>query len=274
MAQAYDHKSTATVSKWKVAVWITAGASNAQSTQNHCYGARIACYNEGGSRYRAVQDTYADAYIGHLGDTKGEGSNQETLTNVMFQHNTVADCIFKAYGCHMVNCIVNAQRDVKKHDTLNIPNVINQTGKIGVELGPRCTLRGGTVSLLNWKHSSNEFSGLPAKAIVVRGDDCVIDTLLVDEDGIDGSVGIQLAGQRRDVRIDCMVVGFQQANERLLVVDDGAHTNSLDVTFRINGAVKPIDGYVKIGAGWTGSIRLIDTTNGRTIALPQGQATK
>jgi hypothetical protein len=224
--------------------------------------------------YRAVQDTYADAYIGHLGDSNGSGSNQETLTNILFQHNTVADCIFKAFGCHMVNCIVNVQRDVKKLNAINIPKIINRTGKIGVELGDRCTIRGGTVALLDWKHPASEYSGLPAKAIVVRGDDSIVDTLLVDDDGIDGSVGIQLVGRRRDVQVDCVVVGFQQANELLLVVEDGANTNALDITFRINGMVKPIGGYIKIGAGWTGSIKLIDTTNGKTIALPQGQATK
>jgi hypothetical protein len=70
------------------------------------------------------------------------------------------------------------------------------------------------------------------------------------------------------------VDGFGQPNERLLVAEDAAHTNGLDITFRINGAVKPIDGYVKIGSGWTGSIKLIDTANGRTMALQQGMATK
>jgi hypothetical protein len=224
--------------------------------------------------FRAVNDTYADSFIGHLGHWKGGGSNQTMLTNCLFQHNTVRDCVFRGISCHLVNCIVNVQRDVNILDAIDLPGIGSYAGKVGVELGSRCSIRSGLVNLMNWKHPNNEYSGKPAEAIWVYGDDVVIDTMLVDDDAIDGSVAIRTKGARRDLRVDCMVHGFQQPNERLLVVEDAAHTNGLDITFRINGAVKPIDGYVKIGAGWTGSIKVIDTASGKTMALQQGMATK
>jgi hypothetical protein len=255
-------------------LWIASNAGNCQSNQNHCYGARIACYNEGGAMFRSVNDTYADAYIGHLGDVKGGGSNQTMLTNCLFQHNTVRDCVFKATGCHLLNCIVNVQRDVKKLNTIDIPGVGSYAGKVGVELGWRCSIRSGQIVLTNWKHPHNEYSGKPAEAIWIRGDDVVLDTMLVDDDGLDGSIGIRTKGARRGLRVDCFVNGFQQPNDRLLIIENAARTNGLDITFRINGAVKPIGGYIQTGPGWTGSIRLIDTSNGKIISLPEGQATK
>ena len=242
---------------------------NCQSTQNHCYGARIACYNAGGAWYRATQDTYADALIGFWGD-----GGQSVLSNVLFQHNSVRDALLRGGDQHMMNCIINVQREVKAWDMFNVEGMQPFAGKVGVELGDATSIRGGFVALVNWKHPSNEYSGRPSEAIWVRGDGCVIDTHLIDSDGIDGSIGIRTKGERRGLIVDCIVNGFHQPNERLLVVEDAAHTNGLDITFRINGVVKPIDGYVKIGSGWTGSIKLIDTANGRTMVLQQGMATK
>jgi hypothetical protein len=250
-------------------LWIARDAGNCQSTQNHCYGARIACYNAGGAWYRAVQDTYADALIGYWGD-----GGESVLTNVLFQHNTVRDALLRGGDQHMVNCIVKVQREVKTGQTFSVPGMQVYARKVGVELGGECSLRGGLVQLTGWKHPLNEFSGQPAEAIWVTGDGCVIDTHLIDGDGIDGSIGIRTKGARRNLRVDCIADGFQQPNERILVVDDAAHTNGLDITLRINGAVKPIRGYIDIGAGWTGSIRLIDTANGKTMSLPQGEGSK
>lgn len=251
-----------------VCLWINGGAGNCQSTQNHCYGARIACYNAGGAWYRAVNDTYADALIGYWGD-----GGQCVLTNVLFQHNTIRDTLLRGGDQHLVNCIVNVQREVKTN-VFNVPGMQSFAGKVGIELGDACSIRGGYIALLDWKHPVNEYSGRPAEAIWIMGDGTVVDTNLSESDKIDGSVGVRVKGPRRGVRIDCNVRGFQSPKDRILVVDDAAHTSGLDITLRINGAVKPIGGYIDIGAGWTGSIRLMDTSNGKTMTLPEGQATK
>jgi hypothetical protein len=252
-----------------VCLWIERDAGNCQSTQNHCYGARIACYNAGGAWYRATQDTYADALIGFWGD-----GGQAVLSNVLFQHNSIRDALLRGGDQHLMNCIVNVQREVKDWKVFNVDGMQSFAGKVGVEMGSGASIRGGFVALVNWKHPANEYTGRPAEAIWVRGDGCVIDTHLFDRDDIDGSIGIRTKGGRRGLRVDCFVHGFQQPNERLLVVEDAARTNGLDITFRINGIVKPIDGYIKTGPGWTGSIRLFDTATGKTMALPQGQGTK
>jgi hypothetical protein len=265
-------------------LWIAAstGSGNCQSNQNHCYGARIACYNEGSQSYRAVNDTYADALVGYYGDVKVGGSHQSMLTNVLFQHNMVRDCVFGGVSCHLMNCIVNIQKDVNEWNTINIPGVITRStvgpgnAKVGVELGSRCSIRGGVVSLVDWLHPLHTPSGKPCECIrIVRGSELVvIDTSLVDDQDIDGATGVHIVGPCRGLRIDCVVHGFQLPAERLLVIDDAAHTNGLDVTFRVDGAVKPIEGYIKTGPNWTGSIKLIDTANGKITELPQGKATK
>jgi hypothetical protein len=266
-----------------VCLWIAAGSgsANCQSTGNHCYGARIACYNEGSQAYRATQDTYADSLIGYFGDVKVAGSHQTTLTNVLFQHNTVRDCVFGATGGQLMNCIVNIQEDVTEWNTIDIPGVITRStvgernAKAGIEMGSRCSIRGGLVELAKWHHPAHTPSGKPCECVRIASGTqlAVINTLLVDGQGIDGAVGVHTVGPCHGLTIDCVVVGFELPADRLLVVDDAAHTN-VDITFRINGAAKRIGGYIDIGAGWTGSIRLIDTANGKTMTLPQGKATK
>ena len=266
-----------------VCLWIAAGvgSANCQSTQNHCYSARIACYNEGSQSYRAVNDTYADALIGYFGDVKVAGSNQTTLTNVLFQHNMVRDCVFGATSCHLMNCIVNVQKDVNEWNAIDIPGVITRStvgpgnAKAGVELASRCSIRGGVITLVDWVHPMHTPSGKPCECVRIARDSelVVIDTSLVDNQHVDGATGVHIVGSCSGLKVDCVVYGFQLPDSRLLVIDDPAHTNGLDITFRINGATKPIDGYIRTGPGWTGSIKVIDTANGKTMVLPQGQAT-
>jgi hypothetical protein len=265
-------------------LWIAAstGSANCQSTQNHCYGARIACYNEGSQAYRAVNDTYADSLVGYYGGVRVAGSHQTTLTNVLFQHNTVRDCVFGATSGHLMNCVVNIQKDVNEWNTIEIPGLITRStvgpgnAKVGVELGSRCSIRGGVVNLTDWCHPAHKPSGKPCECIrIAKGSDLVVvDTLLVDDQEIDGATGVHVVGPCRGLKVDCVVYGFRLPAERLLVVDDATHSDGLDITFRVNGIVKPIEGYVKTGPDWTGSIKLIDTANGKTTVLPQGKATK
>jgi hypothetical protein len=118
-------------------------------------------------------------------------------------------------------------------------------------------------------------SGKPCECVrIARGSELVvIDTSLVDNQHVDGATGVHIVGPCSGLKVDCVTYGFQLPDSRLLVIDDPTHTNGLDITFRINGATKPIDGYIRTGPGWTGSIKVIDTANGKTMVLPQGKAT-
>lgn len=264
-------------------LWISSGASNCESISGHCFGARIAVYNEGAQQFRMNGGTIADSLVGYFGDVKGQGSNQSTFTNVLFQHNMVRDCVFTCTSGHLVNCIVNVQEDVIDWNTIDIPGVITRStvgkgnAKVGVELNSRCSIRGGVVELEKWHlvdkdtgKDLNTPSGRPCEAIRVMPNSelVVIDTLLVDGQGINGAVGIHIVGPCHGLKIDCMVYGFDQPNSRLLVIDDPAHVTGLDVTFRVK-AVKPFSGYV---TGSTGSVKIIDTASGKTIPAPQGKA--
>lgn len=72
-----------------------------------------------------------------------------------------------------------------------------------------------------------------------------------------------------------MVDGFTLPADRLLVIDDPAHTSGLDVTYRVKnfGKKTTASDFIKTGPDWTGSIKLIDTSTGKTVTLPQGRAT-
>jgi hypothetical protein len=257
-------------------LWIAAGAGNCQSLNNHCYGARIACYNEGGGPFRATNDTYADAYIGFFGDVKSSGSNQNVLTNCLFQHNTTRDVVFRASGCHLVGCVINVQRDVQTYNqfTRALPGINYADKKVGAQIdGERCSIRGGTVELLDFKHPAHEYTGDASEAIWINGDLCTVETVLVDYDGVNGSIGIRVLGACKGLKIDCMTYGFHQSNDRIIVFHPTLVSNAIDVTLRVSGiTTKSIDDYVDIGSGWTGSFKVINTTTGATTTFVEGSA--
>lgn len=244
-------------------LWINANAGNCKSSNTHAYGARIACYCSG-SAFRATQDTYADSFVGFLGDWQGSGANQTILTNVLFQHNTAADCVFKASGCHMVNCIVNVMRDEQKYNTFNLPGFWSSSRKFGVYLGSRCSIEGGTVELL--KFSTHALSGNGAEAVWVAGDDCVIQTHFVDDDGIEGSTVARIKGGRRNLKIEATLTGFSQHGDRILVFDENASVNGLDETIRVDGS-RPVTEYVDASADWHGTATVIDTKHNVTMTI-------
>jgi hypothetical protein len=256
-------------------LWIAAGAGNCQSLNNHCYGARIACYNEGGGPFRATNDTYADAYIGFLGDIKSSGSNQSVLTNVLFQHNTSRDVVFRASGCHLVGCVINVQRDVEQYNQFAdvLPDIVYKS-KVGVQIdGERCSIRDGSVELLDWAHNLHTKTGNPSEAIWINGDLCTVDTVLVDYDGVNGSIGIRVSGARHGLKIDCMTYGFHESSDRIIVFQPTLSCKAIDVTLRVSGiTTKLIDDYVDLGAGWTGSFKVINTTTGTTTTFVEGSA--
>lgn len=240
-------------------LWLNAGGSNVQSSQNHMYGSRMACYNEGMQIFRSSNDTFADALIGYMGDRKGPGSGQTTFTNALFQHNQVRDVLFQSDGCHLNKCIVNVQSEVTVN-SLSIPGVVNLTGKVGVELANFCSIDGGSVEMLNWHNDQHIPTGKPIKAIQVSGNSCDIQTSLVGVSGLNGSVGIYLNGFRKGLKVDCRVYGFDKPKDKLLVAPQGG---TIDVTFRIEGLApgKAARDYLTLANGWKGHARIIDTSS-------------
>lgn len=249
-----------------IGLWIARDAGNCQSLMTHCYGARIACYNAGGAWYRSQADTFADSLVGFLGD----GGNA-TICNTLFQHNAVRDCVFRGGVQHLSDCLIYCQREVKEFPAFIVPGLPEFYAKVGVELGDECSLTGGLVELTDWKHPANEYSGRPAEAIWVNGDDVRIATLLKDNDGIDGSIGIRVKRAVRNLRIDCTVVGFHDKNARIIVFDD-PHCKGMDITLRVNGYQKPIDDYIDVAAGWTGTLKLVNTASGAVKTFTKGSA--
>ncbi len=255
-------------------LWIAKDSGNCQSLNNHCYGARIACYNEGGFPFRATNDTYADAFVGYLANG---ASNQGVLTNCLFQHNTARDVVFTsgAIGCHLVGCVVNVQREVEGGDFVGAsPAIPAYTGKVGIQIdAERCSIRGGTVELYDWAHPLHTKTGDASEAIWINADLCTVETVLVDNDGVNGSIGIRVLGARKGLKIDCTTSGFHQSSDRIIVFNTTLAQKAIDVTLRVSGiTTKDIDNYVDIGVGWTGSFRVVNTATGETISFVEGTA--
>lgn len=227
-------------------LFIVQDASNCESDGGHYFGARVVVYNEGALTFRQHGGTYADGFIGYLGDIKGQGSNQTLLNGTHFQHLLNASVVFRATGGRMANCIVNVPLNTKEWPRFAAPDGRTYDGTVGVVLDERCSILGGVIELSPWLNIDsstgkpiNAPSGKPATAIRVLGDNVTIETDLVDWDGLDGSIGIEIVGPRKNVKINCNVCGgFDQPHDRLLLVDDPKNCTGLDVTFRrANGKV-------------------------------------
>ncbi len=250
-----------------VCLWISRDAGNCQSTNVHCYGARIAIYNEGGAWYRSNHDTAADAYLGALCDAESK------FIGTFFQHNLIRDCVLRGGNCELHACTVNVQREAKEANSFNVPGLPAYSGKAGIQLdGGDGRVLDCLIVLTNWIHPAHTRSGNAASAVIVNAPNCTIRSKLFETDGVDGSRGIVVTANADNLVVDCEVVGFQEPGDRILVVQDAANTKGLDITLNIKGAVKPVGDYIDIGAGWTGTIRLIDTATGRVFKLPEGKA--
>jgi hypothetical protein len=97
--------------------------------------------------------------------------------------------------------------------------------------------------------------------------------VLVDNDSVNGSIGVRVLGARKGLKIDCMTVGFHQSIDRIIVFHPTLECKGLDITLRISGiTTKGIDDYVDIWSGWTGSFRVINTETGETTDFVEGSA--
>lgn len=246
-------------------LWIARDAGNCQSTASHFYGSRIAVYNEGGWQYRSTADTIADAILGALCDA------QSKFTAAMSQHCYVRNFVLRGGDCELNGCTVNVQLAAKEITSFNVPGFTVYSGLAGIEIvGDGARIRGGHVVLTNWIHPLNTASGNAAIGIILGASDCIIDTNLIDGDGLDGSTGIYIPGQRHNIVINSNTRGFHDQSARILDMP-GKYT-ALDITLRMDGFKKPIGDYIDLAPGWTGSIRLIDTSTGKVHSLTEGRA--
>ena len=202
--------------------------------------------------------------------------------------------VFQASGGHLLGCVVNVQRPVLDNgfDTGN-PAVPTFQNKVGVQFdGERCSFRGGSVEMHWYKHPVEDYDDdpmtEPATGIVINGNLCTVETTLVDfdkhpteyvaGDASDRTRGIKITGGRRGININCWTVGFNQEDERLLVVEGGI-PKDLQCVFRgaFDDLTDPGDEtagvkkYIDIPEHWTGSIQLIDTTTGTVRDLDEGE---
>ncbi len=191
-----------------------------------------------------------------------------------------------------MNCIVNVQKHTNENNSLSLTTDYRDesylwieretTGsgnaKVGVELAGACWIRGGIVCLYDFVHPANTASGNPSECIWVRGfgflnQNSVIETQLVDSQGIDGAVGIRIKDAVQGLKIDITTQGFHDPNSRLLIVDNPSDCTGLDITIRCGGneASKSFADYVDIGSGWQGStLRFFDQKNGTLTQLESG----
>lgn len=244
-----------------VGLWIARDAGNCYSFANHCYGAQIPSYNEGGQWFRAFGDTYADGWIGHYSNA------EEILTGCLFQHNTVADAVLYGPHAQLLGCTVMAQAATVENNEFtlsSLPWLKPMTGKIGVYMGgDGCSMIDGRLELSNWCHKLNTRSGKPATGIVVAADGCEISkTRIKDADQIEGTTGILVQGKRCGLVVDCWVDGFDDPTSTVLKLAPGASVTGLDVTLRVRSDRKPND-YVPRG-DWSGVVRVINSGPGKS----------
>lgn len=255
---------------------IRAGAGLFRSLLNHDYGARIATCNLGGSGHRAVLDIFADALIGYYGGCDGPGSGQSVLVNCVFQHNLIRDVVFRAFGCQLIGCTVNVALASKQRPIFDVAGFPMLGGRVGVQLdGPEGEILGGSVELFDEIHSGNTPNGDPASCVFVSGDNCKIETKLVDGDKLEGSRGIVAALPIGDakthciqgLRIDCGFRGFAGKADRLFDILPGVTINGLDAKFSGDLSGKPIGDWLPNQRQYSGRIELFDTKSGRPFTV-------
>lgn len=212
-----------------------------------------------GEGYRSVNDVFADSYNGLVVDV-----NNAQITNGFFQHNPQFDVRFTGPGSELHGCVVFAMASTSEY-----PN------KVSISLeAERCAVLDGTLELLNYAVGHTQ-SGA-AIGIQVKGDKCTIRTRLVDEDTIDGTTAILIDGPRNGTRIDCRVHNFEGEHDRLLKAT-ATMPACKDIQAEFHGNFADIDDpgtessglkkYLDLGAGWTGTIKFVNMSDGETVTI-------
>jgi hypothetical protein len=260
-------------------IWVATDAGNCHSAGNHYFGcnngdgegnkhvettnsAGAACRIDTAGAFRGTGDIYADSYYG----VRCGGSICQ-FSNCYFQHNTHRDVLFTGAGNELHGCTINAMPRTEEY-----PNTIS------VEfVGERSGMFGGTLEMTGDElHLSDP---APSVGFKISGDNCRVQTRLIDNDGFNGTIGIHIAAALEGSDLDIRTWGFHQSNDRIVKVDTGVVPKGVRWVFRGEGidmvGTTETDGikkYIDIDADWTGSIEFVNTTTGARIPLDEGEA--
>jgi hypothetical protein len=279
-----DHVDCMVTDNWvhgqrDAGIWVAIGAGNCFSSGNHYFGcnngdgeggkhvetansAGAACRVDTAGAFRGNGDIYADSYYGVLC-----GGSVCEFSNCYLQHNTFRDVKFTGAGNELHGCVINAMPRTEEY-----PNTVS------VEfVSERCGMFGGTLEMTG--DPLHLMNPTPSVGIRISGDNCRVETRLIDDDDLNGTIGIHIAAAVEGSDLDIRTWGFHQSNERIVKVDIGVVPKGVRWVFRGEGidtvGTTETDGirkYIDIDANWTGSIEFVDTTTGARIPLTEGAA--
>jgi hypothetical protein len=262
-------------------LWVAQDSGNCSSNGNHYFGCNngdggspifehqptpqsigAACRIDGAGSFHGTSDIYADSYYGvYCGGWVAQ------FSNCFFQHNTHRDVLFLGAGCELHGCVINAMRR-----TTEYPNTVS------VEFAnERCGMFGGSLEMTSeFLHLTSHSASVGFK---ISGDNCRVQTRLIDNDGLDGTTGVHIAAAVKGSDLDIRTWGFHQTNERIVKVDSSVDPVGVRWVFRGEGIdtvgsteTDGIKKYIDIDTGWSGSIEFVNTTTGASIQLTEGAA--
>jgi hypothetical protein len=247
---------------------IPSTAGNVQTANNHVFGAYRAYENLGGDGGKHVNDYYADAFRGiHL-----EGANETHFTNCMVQHCWEEAAFIGGARNSFTNCRFEcAQSTIANTDATGV--VLNQhadyTRFTGCQFG------------VNYWQNLEDESGYTAARAAIYFD---IEPAGENPDYI--LEGVNISGtaytwyQRTDdvlmrivstsdsvrsLTVDMDVEGFDETNDKLLVVDSDTYFRNCKLVFRGNfgGNLVPDDVF-DLPTAWNGAM---DDEEGNSITV-------
>jgi hypothetical protein len=267
-------------------LWIMRDAGNTQTFGNHIYGARVACYYAGNS-WRSVEDTFADAPIGLWIANYNDGPR---ITQVLFHHNWGKDIHIQANRTTISDSTINAalkRTETAFSETVHLPydttpRTFSEDGNASVVIDSS-TGGGDDVSFTNSQCTFTDYqSGTPAndaKDLFVLASGCDrgnFDNIRIsDGDGLNGNRLWVVTNAVSGLRIRAELTYTPNAADRLLVFSSADATNveALDIEIRGPGLDTANPGNnIDLDDGWTGSIKLINTTTGAESSISEGAA--
>jgi hypothetical protein len=255
-----------------VGLLIRRDSGNAQSKLVHCYGARVACYDEASGWTRANGDTYADCFVGLY--SAGWNATRE---NILFQHCRQRDAVVRGLAQTFNRCTFMIQREViDSQRTFTIPGQPYYDRKAGVQVegsGHRfdaCYWELTNWWLKDWSGSGadiDKLSGRPAlAAIIVDGDELEFNGRVVDADTLAGSTLFIVRNKHTGLKCRLDTSGFTDAPDKLIAFEPGAAIAGADLEFRIRPGTKPLSQYLPDG-DWRGRIVINDIEHNTKLTV-------
>ena len=250
-------------------IYLPSGASHVYVSGNHCYGVKAGLYAIGNEVF-SVGNVYAD---GHFG-IRNTGSAGNFVGDFMYR-NATRDMYINGPTCKASACDIKMMPKVDQsgHDSI--------TGRYGLQVttsGDYFSFIGGRIEMTADTKSGTTNPVVADAAISWAGDQGILDTRLLDNDGFNGSIGLVIPSAVKGFKVRLECYGFHDATAKIFQMEGGAASGSsgLDLEFRINDvdAGKAIADYFTIDAGWEGRIKIIDCAAGQAteVELTEGQA--